>query len=313
MKANIFLLSILTSSCVFASQAYTIGVVLPMQHEAMAEIVNGFKSELKAKHLDNVKLVVNNAQNDMNLEQSIMHEYKQNPNIDMIAPVGTTAFEMALNDIQSKPIVGVAADYTVSAQQKRQSKNVTDVLDEVSVSQQMQFIKTVMPSIKEITLLHSADDRIFDDVKKAKVAGNKMGIKVQDLMVTELPQLYTVAQHLDPNTQAIFILKDHPIVSGIQTLTNTAKLKHIPVISSDDGSVQRGADFAIGVSEFETGVDAADQAAKVINGQKVGAIPVMKMTKYDVFINKSAPFSKANLAKLKSAASASHYNVKEYA
>lgn len=87
-------------------------------------------------------------------------------------------------------------------------------------------------------------------------------------MVSQLSDLYTISNNINPKSKAIFILKDEMIVSGINTLVQQAEERRIPVIASDDGSVSKGAAFALGVSEYQTGVDAAKVALQILNGKK---------------------------------------------
>src|SRR5690606_2594077 len=130
--------------------------------------------------------------------------------------------------------------------------------------------------------------RIFTQVQEVIAAAKKDHITVQKLMVSQLSDLYTLGQHIDPDSQGIFILKDELVVSGLNTLLQQATQKKIPVIASDDGSVAKGAAFALGVSEYQTGVAAANITLKVMNGQKAASLPIDNMKQYFVFLNPTA-------------------------
>lgn len=284
------LMGSLTLSAFAAPKPTTIGIVIPISLPAMTQIVNGYETRLKELHKGPLQFTVKNAQGDINIQRAILQEFKQN-NVDIIAPVGTDAAQMAIHMIRNKPIIGIAAELG----NKKLPANATNVLDEVSVAKQIAFIHKALPNIKKITLIYSASgDRIFTEVKKAVTAGKKNNIQVQKLMIEQLPELYTVRQHIAPNSQAVFILKDEMVVSGIRALVQQAEQRHIPVIASDDGSVGKGAAFAVGVSETDIGHDAAELTNKVLNGMSAGKIPQKYMTKYKLFIN-SAAAKKQNL------------------
>ena len=122
--------------------------------------------------------------------------------------------------------------------------------------------------------------------------------------------MYTVSKNIAPNSQAIFILKDELIVSGLNTLLQQAKLKHLPVIASDDGSVANGAAFALGISEKQTGVDAAKIALQVLNGKPARDIPIYMMKTPYVFLNSSAATEQGlSVEKIKQAAKLHHYKI----
>jgi putative tryptophan/tyrosine transport system substrate-binding protein len=132
---------------------------------------------------------------------------------------------------------------------------------------------------------------------------------VDHVMVATLPELYNVAESLPEQTQGIFILKDNLIVSGIGTLAKTASSRHIPLITSDQGSVQNGAGFALGVREREIGVAGAMLAAQALNGKPICDLPIVGMNNLTVFINQSAmQQQKQNKDLILSAAKELHYN-----
>jgi putative ABC transport system substrate-binding protein len=122
----------------------------------------------------------------------------------------------------------------------------------------------------------------------AIAAGKTYGITVHHLMVPTLADLYSVGHAIPKKTQAIFILKDNMIVSGISTLAKIAMDKHLPLITSDQGSVQEGAAIALGVHEREIGVQGAILTAKILKGESACDLPITNMTNLTVFINQKA-------------------------
>jgi putative ABC transport system substrate-binding protein len=206
--------------------------------------------------------------------------------VDIIAPIGTSATQMAVHLNQKNiPIVAIAAE---RPQGLSTDKNFTNILDEVSVATQLGFVHQALPELKKMTLIYSADDRMFADVKAAEVSAKENGIVLQTLMVQQLPDLYTVKSHIDADTQAIFVLKDEMVVSGIQTLVQVAQSRQIPLIASDDGSVEKGAAFSLGVRESDIGKYSAMATAKVLAGALASSIPPFVMTDYTVFVNESS-------------------------
>ena len=144
---------------------------------------------------------------------------------------------------------------------------------------------SAMPKLKMFTLVYSPSPTVAPEIKQVDDAAKKYGIKVQKFMMQQLPDLYTISKHINPKSQAIFILKDEVVVSGISTLLQQAIKMHIPVIASDDGSVAKGAAFAVGVSERQIGTGGAKLAAKVLSGTPASQVAIELMTHYDVFVN----------------------------
>jgi len=290
-------------------QTKTIGILVPLEHQAMTEIVSGFKQELKKKYSGPVNVEVKNAEHDINLEHSILKQFSDR-SMDVVAPIGTDAMEMSVAMIKHTPIIGIAADFDQRACLSHNNCHATDILDEVNPSDQIRYIHQVMPNLKYLTLIHSADNKIIPEVIAVKKVAALYGIKVQDLMAQEEPELYVLSKNIDKKSQAIFILKDHMIVNAIATLTKQAEALKIPLISSDDGSVSGGSAFAIGVRERQIGIVAADITAKVLQGTAAQDIPMQRLTHYHVFINKDHALKQGvNLQKLESIAHKDGYNI----
>jgi putative ABC transport system substrate-binding protein len=271
-----------------AIKPVTVGVLVPVAIPAMTQIVNGFEKSLSAHSKAPVKYLVKNAQGDINIQRSILQEFNSS-NVNLVAPIGTDASQMTMTVVRNKPIVGIAANHLKEQAKKANNLNVTGVTSKVPPVQRMHMIHEALPNLKKLTIVYSADSRIFSQVKQFEIAAKQNHIQVQPLMVSQLSDMYTLSKNIAPNSQAIFILKDEMVVSGINTLLQQAHARHIPVIASDDGSVSKGAAFALGVSEYQTGVDAGKVAATILNGEKkAGAMPIHVMTHYFVFLNPSA-------------------------
>ena len=286
-----------------------IGILVPLEHQAMTEIVNGFKSELNKKYAGPVVVEVKNAEHDPVLQRSILQQLKAR-DVDVVEPIGTDALEMTLSIIKHKPVVGIAAEISAQELKAMHPKHATNVLDQIDDNIALKFMRQTIPNLHTITLIHSGDAKSVIEAKQVRAIAKQDGINLQDLMVQQESDLYTISKHINPNSQAIFILKDHLVVSGIATLTKQARDLGIPLISSDDGSVAGGSVYALGFSESEIGKDAADVTAQILNGTPGATIPMRKLTNYHVFINKSELKKQhVNLNKLLHAADSHGYGV----
>ncbi|MDP1573976.1 MAG: ABC transporter substrate-binding protein [Coxiellaceae bacterium] len=315
MKNNIKVISLCAltalSTCIFATPkpVTTIGIVVPVELPAMKQIVSGFEDTLTKESKTPVKFIVKNAQGDANIERSIMQQFSGD-SVNIVAPIGTDAAQMAISMIRNKPIIGIAADHLKENAKKANNLNVTGVNSQTPPSERFQLIHEVLPNLKKITIVYSTDSRIFAQVNQVIAAAKKDHIAVQKLMVTQLSDLYTLGHNIDADSQGIFILKDELVVSGINTLLQQAAQKKIPVISSDDGSVAKGAAFALGVSEYQTGVSAANVTLKIMNGAKAADLPVHIMKHYFVFLNPaSAKAQNINVDAVKAAAKKLNYSL----
>ncbi|EKD76811.1 MAG: hypothetical protein ACD_42C00597G0001 [uncultured bacterium] len=305
------LIALSTISFATTPKPITVGILVPIALPAMTQIVNGFETTLSKESKTPVKYLVKNAQGNINIQRSILQEFNSK-DVTLVAPIGTNAAQMTIAMIRNKPIVGIAADHLKAEAKKANNANVTGVLSRVAPKDRMYFIHEAMPTLKKLTIVYSTDDRIFSQIKQFEKAAKQHHVTVQKLMVSQLSDLYSISKSIAPDTQAIFILKDEMIVSGLNTLLQQAHTKKIPMIASDDGSVSKGAAFALGVSEYQTGVDAAKVAAKILNGKKAGDLPVHIMKHYFVYLNtKSAVKQHVDPTAVKIAAKKLGYKVEE--
>jgi len=258
-----------------------IGIIIPIEHQALREIAQGFQDTLRELIKQPIKFKIGNAQGDINLQRAIITQMCD-ANYDLIVPISTVVTQMTASIVKIQPIVGLAVDIN------DKKNNLVIVNDEIDKAESIAFIHKIYPHLKIITLVHSASNKIFSEVKQVENAGSRYHITVHRLMIQNLADLYSTGQAIPSDTQAIFILKDSLIASGIETLAHVTKKRKIPLITSDEGTVKKGAGFAIGVHEKDIGIEGAKLAAQILQGATPGTLPTVKLTKPTIFINLKA-------------------------
>lgn len=265
-----------------------VGIIIPMQHQALSDIVSGFKEKLSVSYKKPIDFVIKNAQGDINIQHGILQSFNRNPNIKLVVTIGTATTEMAMNNIKNKPILAIAAQLNEKQRLRSQNPNITGLMDEFPPEKTMQLIQAVQPGINNLTVVYSSDPKIFSTVNKLDklIQKNYPNIKLNKILVTQLSDLYTITQRIDNKTQGVLVFKDSLIVSGINTLAKKVNALKIPLITSDEGSVSHGASYALGVSEKQIGI-AAVPIAKQLLTQRVSAnkIPLTHMQNPKVFYN----------------------------
>lgn len=299
----------LLSGCHSSANEKKIGIIVPLEHKAMNEIVSGFTETLNKKYSHPIKIKIANALGDLNLQRAIIAQMK-NEHYDLIIPIGTVTTQMSAAIIKHQPIVSLAAIYSQKEREQRKACNLAIVHDEISTERILEFIHDVYPKLSHLVLVHSSSDKIFPEVAIAKQIGKKMGIEVKAMMVPTLNELYNISKAIPDNTEAILVLKDHLIVSGINTLQMLTEKRHIPLITSDQGSVESGASFSLSVHERDIGVEGAELALSILSGKKACDLPIVEMTKLVVFINQSVLLKEnQSLDPIKKSAYKYHYAI----
>jgi putative ABC transport system substrate-binding protein len=275
------------------SNEITIGIIEPLEHKSIDTIVEGFKQKFKELQNKKINIRVENAQNDASLQRSILQKMIDN-HYNLIVPIGTTPTQMAVSMIQNTPIVSLAANFSDSDRMKLTKCNIAVVHDEISPETTLNFIHKAFPNVKKIALVHSSSEKVLPEVETAIQSAKKLNIVISEFMISSLPEMISVTQSLPSDTDAIFILKDSLVVSGISTLIQESLKRKIPLMTSDQGSVESGAPIAIGVHEKEIGEEGAVLANQIIMGKNPCDLKIKDMLKLTIFINKRN-FSNLNL------------------
>lgn len=295
-----------------SSAEKTVGIVLPMDHVALRAIVSGFEKTIQDNYPGKVNFVVQNAQHDMNMQRAIIQKFI-NQKVDLIVPVATSTTQMAISMVKDQPVLGLAAMIPESVrQQNNLSQHFTAVRDEIDSAKQVDFIQGVLPNIKKITLIYSSDDKVVPEAKETIAQAKKYGITVQPLMIQNLSELYTTSQHIDKDSQAIFVLKDNLIASGINTIVYNTKSRHIPIITSDEGTVSGGSAAALGVEEKQIGKQGGELAVRILKGESLTQLATQDMKELVVFVNTKAAIDQGlPLVAIQKYAKDHHYVIRE--
>lgn len=310
IKIKIFLLVTLALACnlVYAAdQVLKIGVLAPVQHPAMEKIISGFSSQLTKTYKGKVQIDVQNAMGDVNLQRSILQKFKL-ADYYVIAPIGVSATNMTAALIKNKIIIGLAAD---DSKGKSDSCKVHVVHDEINNVQLLKMIKSIYPDSRSLMLVYSNTDKIRPQAKDFIAEANNSGIKVIPVMVNNISEInVTVTGVLAGNKpSAIVVLKDTTLVTGISYLVGLSKKTKIPLVVSDEGSVQNGAGIGLGVTESQIGVDGAILLNEVLGSKDMCSISDKQMTDLTIFINSKDMFG-TSAGQLQQIAKSSNYKVK---
>ncbi|MBT3394050.1 MAG: hypothetical protein HN411_02930 [Waddliaceae bacterium] len=260
-----------------------VGVVVPMPHVAMDEIVAGVYEALDD---DDINIVVQNAYGEAEMQRSIIQQFIDNK-VDVIAPIGTDATLMALKMSDDIPVVGLAS-YAVEEQENYSPEKFSVILDEISLATQLNFIKKAVVDIRHLTIVYSASLKAYNDAHEFSFVAKDAGIEVQGLMVQSLADMYAISNAIDSKTDAIVILKDHLVVSACGTLAQKAAQLGVPLITSDLGSIATGGAFALAVEEKDIGVIGGQQIKKILKGESEDLEAVVVLEDLKVFINTAA-------------------------
>lgn len=265
--------------------AVKIGIILPVSHPALEEIVKGFKEKIVGQITSQDQVIVKNAQGDLNLQYQIIQQLQQE-NVDYFLPISTGTALMTLSLVKNKPVIAIAAE--ISPTSLRPDQPVGIVCDEINPEILLQFIRKGLPEVKKIGVMYANSERNEKPIKTIKDFCDRQELTLQLRKIDAFSELIPAAQSVIPEVDAIIILKDNLIVSGLSVLINTAKKHKKLLIAMDDASVKQGAHMALAVPEQIIGNTAAQHLAAAFQENLKEAYGATTLVPKDIFLNKQA-------------------------
>lgn len=210
---------------------------------------------------------------------------------DVIVAIATPSAQSMVAATKSIPIVYAAVTDPVAAKLvagwEASKTNVTGVSDELPLAPQIDLMKKIVPNLKSVGYVYSPGEVnstiVLDQLKAALAPQN---ITVAAAPAQRTADVPAAARSLKGKADLVYTSLDNNVVSSFESLYKVAVENKLPLVASDTGSVQRGAIAALGVNYFDIGKKAGNTVVRILNGEKAGDIPSMRMDKLDLIVSK---------------------------
>ena len=260
-----------------SNESVKIGIIKFVEHPSLDAARDGFVKELDAKGI-NYELDEVSANGDISLIPTLAQKYN-NDEIDLIYAIATPTAQGAKNAITDKPIIFSAVTDPVGAglvdSIEVPGGNVTGVSDYVNASDQIDEFLVLYPEIKTFGTLYNTSEQNsqvqVDDLKKIL---EEKGLSLEVIGINNINDIPQGVSALSPKIDAYFALTDNMIASAAPIVAENLIKNNIPSLSSEEGQVKNGLLMSEGVSYEEQGVQAADIAIRIINGEEPKDISV---------------------------------------
>lgn len=275
-------------------ESYRIAVTLPVNHPALEEIQQGFIDTINKQTKATYDVFVGNGNRALMRSQA---EEIVKGNYDLVFAI-TTACTMLIKEVTDQrgsqlPIVFGAADdpvgngivYSLASSRN----NVTGVTDSKDFDEQFALYRLLLPTMKSMLLVYNPSPGLIKQREALQALCAQHGIALGLCEILAVSELLTKIESQVSRYDAVLVLKDNMVVSGIETVVQVCDRFKVPLIASDLNSVQKGAALAFGVHESDYGVEAGYQALSILfEGKKPADIPVLIMNKFKLAGNESA-------------------------
>lgn len=270
---------------------FDVGIIQYVSHEALDAVAQGFEDELDAQgYGDRVTLDLQNAQADQATLTAIANQFAQE-DMDLILAIATPSGQAAAQAMPDVPVVFSAVTDPVAAELVESwdapGGNVTGVSDMNPVEEQLKLLLEIAPDVKSVGIVFSSGEVNAEvQVAAAEEAAPGLGLTIATAAVSNSSEVQQAAESLD--VDAFYIPTDNTVVSGLEGLLQVAEGKQVPVISSDVGSVERGAIASQSVDYVQQGKDAATMAIQILEGADPATMPVQVQEQFALSINPDA-------------------------
>lgn len=280
----------LTATVALAQQK-VISITQIVEHPALDNTRKGFMDELKTLGVDakfNVHIAQGNAATNVQIAGQMLDE---KPNL--ILAIATPGAQVCAQKIKDIPVLFSAVSDPVGAglvkTMDAPGGNLTGMTDMPPVAKQLDLIKSILPKVSKIGVVYNAGEaNSVSQVEAFKAASAKAGTSVVEATVTNSGGVYQAAKSLVGKCDAVYIPLDNTVVSAFESLVKVCEENKLPLFSSDNESVSKGAIAALAVDYYAMGQQTAQMAKKVLDGAKPATMPVESLKNLDVHLNLKA-------------------------
>jgi len=245
-----------------------------LQDETLGEAKKGFFMALSdsgyQENNQTVKIIYRNAQGDQpTLLQACDYLLAQKP--DLIGTCPTLATITAVRRTKEIPIFMTVSPRPDIAKLTDKAGNapanlfgVYETLEYIDTA--VMLIKTILPGAKRIgTIYNQAEPQSVDAMNRIEKVCTTLGLQLEKLPVNSSNEAQLVVQALlRKKIDAFFALPDNTVFAGMEVIVKSCDKEKVPVFTSEEGLVKRGAVAAFGADMYQWGYQSGAQAARFL-------------------------------------------------
>ncbi|EML1600651.1 ABC transporter substrate-binding protein [Burkholderia cenocepacia] len=277
-----------------AVHAQTVKVLSIVDHPALDAIRDGVRAELKAEGYgdDKLKWEYQSAQGNTGTAAQIARKFVGDKP-DVIVAIATPAAQSVVAATKSVPVVYSGVTDPVAAQLVKgwgpSGTNVTGVSDKLPLDRQVALIKRVVPNAKTVGMVYNPGEaNSVVVVKELKEILAKQGMTLKEAAAPRTVDIGPAAKSLIGKVDVIYTNTDNNVVSAYEALVKVANEAKIPLVAGDTDSVKRGGIAALGINYGDLGRQTGKVVARILKGEKPGAIASETSSNLELFVNTGA-------------------------
>jgi len=279
------------ATAAFAAQPVVISISQIVEHPALDNARKGFMDGLKELGVDaqfNVHIAQGNQATNLQIANQILDEKPA-----LVLAIATPSAQACAQKIKDIPLLFSAVSDPKGAglvsSMEAPGGHITGTTDMPPVEKQLELIKKILPKAATIGVVYNAGEaNSVSQVEAFKAAAKAMNINVVEATATNSSLVYQAAQSLVGKCDAVYVPLDNTVVSALASVVKVCDENKLPLFSSDNESVGKGAIAALATDYYALGKQTAEMAKKILDGAKPGALPVERLKSPDVHVNLTA-------------------------
>jgi len=258
----------------FNNNAFRVAIFEPASHPSMDEITQGFMDTMRKHGTQQYNFTRYNANGNPTLMRSQAEEIIHQ-NYDLVMTIGTNAtktmHELTTKKQLSMPIVFAAMSDPVKngivASLSSSGNNVTGIQEIPQYEKQVEKLLEIKPATKNVLLVYDPVAKGGGHESDAQQITNllqKKNIQTNYAKIFHSNEIQAKVQPLLPGNDVVMIFTDHTVVSGVDSLITLCNRYHVTLFTSELNSADKGAALSYGVTEYDYGVETANQAIAIL-------------------------------------------------
>lgn len=258
----------------YRTEGQKIAILTPMTHPSLEQIEKGFVETMEKNCRQKFTIKIYNALGNKTLMRSEAEEIALG-GYDLVFTIASQASRTMKEVFEKKklstPIVFTAVPFPLK---------LDLIASEASSGNQMTGVKETTDFAKELAFLRNKAKTVLlvYDPSSPSLASNKeeietiladMGIALKTVEIFKTNEILLKTAPFIEATDAVLVIKDNTVVSGLDVLVKLCEQKGKLLIASDLDSAERGAAYAYGVSELIYGEEAAKKALLILDDYKL--------------------------------------------
>ena len=273
--------------------AKSIAITQIVEHPSLDDMRRGIIDELADNGYiegQNLKVNFQSAQGNTATAGQIAKQFAGD-NPDAIVAISTPSAQSIVAATTTIPIVYTAVSdplgaKLITADGKPFQSNLTGLSSQLPLEPQLDLLQQIKPGLKTVGYVYSPGEAnsvsLRNDLKAALPA---RGLSLLDIPANRPTDIGMATRSLQGRADIIYTSFDNNVASAFEAMTQAANELKIPIVASDEFSVQRGATAALGVNDYDFGRTTGKMVYRILNGEAVSNIKPEVMNELTLYVS----------------------------